>query len=234
MRRIVWLAVALAPFVTEAQENPGFEAASIRASSLPDNQTYFEINDSGRLIVRAMDVWDLVARAFGMRDSLMSDGPSWIKSDGFDIQATPRAPVARERALEMLKTLLEDRFHLRWHQEMREMTVYALRVVPGGPKLAPAKEGQPAVQPGNIHVPSMTMGTLCNILEHETRRLVVDQTGLTGSYAIELRWSRDTGIDTSLASLFTAMREQLGLRLESEKLPMKVLVIDDAQRPSAN
>ena len=80
----------------------------------------------------------------------------------------------------------------------------------------------------------MTMGTLCNILEHETRRLVVDQTGLTGSYAIELRWSRDTGIDNSLASLFTAVREQLGLRLESEKLPMKVLVIDDAQRPSAN
>lgn len=215
-----------------------FDAASIHVSSLGDDQTYFEINDSGRLIVRAMDVWDLITRAFEMRDSVMAGGPAWIKSDGFDIQATSSNSMGRPRALRMLQTLLEDRFHLRWHQEMRQMPVYALRVAPGGPKLGPAKEGQPVrMQPGSFQAPSMTLGTLCNILEHETRRLVVDQTGLSGSYAIQLQWARDISggtPDTSRASIFTAVKDQLGLQLESEKLPMKVMVIDDVQRPSEN
>ena len=76
-----------------------------------------------------MDVWDLVRLAFGLRDSQMAGGPAWIKSEGFDIQATASATgtvVARPRALQMLQTLLEDRFHLRWHNETREMAVYAL------------------------------------------------------------------------------------------------------------
>ncbi|HVV44077.1 MAG TPA: TIGR03435 family protein [Bryobacteraceae bacterium] len=222
------------------QDRPAFEAASIRASSPGGDQTWFEINSSGRLIVRAMDVWDMIARAFGTRDSLMMGGPAWIKSDGFNIQATPpgNGTVDRFRALRMLQTLLEDRFHLRWHQEMRDTVVYALRVAPGGPKLATAREGHGAgLQPGSLSAPGMTLGTLCNILEHETRRLVIDRTGLNGSYAIELQWARDAAggaADTSRPSIFTAMRDQLGLRLEPEKTPLKVMAIDDVRRPSAN
>jgi uncharacterized protein (TIGR03435 family) len=123
---------------------------------------------------------------------------------------------------------------------MHEMTVYALRVAPGGPKLAPAKEGQPGrMQMGNLSAPRLTLESLCQTLEHETRRLVVDQTGLKGSYAIELQWARDVAggtlePDTSRPSLFTAVREQLGLRLESAKLPVKVFVIDEVQRPGEN
>jgi uncharacterized protein (TIGR03435 family) len=238
MRWIVCLAAASCALF--AQERPAFEAASIHASALADDQTYFEINSSGRLTVRAMDVWDLIGRAFGTRDNEMAGGPAWIKSDGFDIQATPAAgaTVERSRAVQMLQTLLEERFHLRWHPEMREMPVYALRVTPGGPKLGPAKEGQSArMEPGSLRAPSMTLGTLCNILEHETRRLVVDQTGLNGPYAIELQWARDVAggaPDISRPSIFTAVRDQLGLRLESDKAPVKVMVIDDVQRPGQN
>ena len=225
-----------------AQEKMAFEAASIHANHSSEiGQSFFELTDAGRLTVRNMEVWDLIRHAFGLRDSQMAGGPAWIKWDGFDIQATASANstiVERSRALQMLQLLLEDRFHLRWHHEMREMTVYALRVASGGPKLAPAKEGQPGrVEMGNLSAPSMTLATLCQILEHETRRLVVDQTGLKDSFAIELQWARDLAggtaePDTSRPSLFTAVQQQLGLRLESAKLPLKVFVIDEVQRPS--
>jgi len=113
-----------------AQEKPAFEAASIHASTSSDiGQSFFDLSGAGRLIVRNMDVWDLVRIAFGLRDTQMAGGPAWIKSEGFDIQATASATgtvVARPRALQMLQTLLEDRFHLRWHNETREMAVYAL------------------------------------------------------------------------------------------------------------
>src|SRR5215831_19446898 len=227
-----------------AQERPAFEAASIHANTSSDiGQSFFDLSGAGRLIARNMDVWDLVRLAFGLRDSQVAGGPAWIKSEGFDIQATASATgtvVARPHALQMLQTLLEDRFHLRWHNEMREMVVYALRIAAGGPKLAPAKEGRSGkMQMGDLSVPSMTMESLCQILEHETRRLVIDQTQLKGSYAITLQWARDAANgtsepDISRPSLFTAVQEQLGLRLESVRLPVKVFVIDEVQRPGEN
>jgi uncharacterized protein (TIGR03435 family) len=229
-----------------AQEKPAFEAASIHANiSSEIGQCFFDLSGAGRLIARNMDVWDLVRLAFGLRDRQMAGGPVWIKSEGFDIQGTASATgtaVARPRALLMLQSLLEDRFHLRWHNEMREMAVYALRVATGGPKFVPAKEGQSGrMQMGDFSVPSMTMESLCQILEHETRRLVIDQTQLKDSYAIQLQWARDAAKDTSASeldasrpSLFTAVQEQLGLRLESARLAVKVFVIDEVQRPSRN
>jgi uncharacterized protein (TIGR03435 family) len=227
-----------------AQEKPAFEAASIHANSSSEiGQSFFDLSGAGRLTARNMDVWDLVRLAFGLRDSQMAGGPAWMKSEGFDIQATASATgtvVVRPRALQMLQTLLEDRFHLRWHNETREMAVYALRVATGGPKLAPAKEGQSGrIEMGDLSVPSITMESLCQILEHETRRLVIDQTQLKDSYAVKLQWARDVAKgtsepDTSRPSLFTAVREQLGLRLESARLAVKVFVIDEVQRPGEN
>ena len=227
-----------------AQEKPAFEAASIHANTSSEiGQSFFDLSGTGRLTARNMDVWDLVRLAFGLRDSQMAGGPAWIKSEGFDIQATASATgtvVARPHALQMLQTLLEDRFHLRWHNETREMAVYALRVATGGPKLSPAKEDQSRrMEMGDLSVPSMTMESLCQILEHETRRLVIDQTQLKGSYEIKLLWARDAARgtsepDSSRPSLFTAVHEQLGLRLESARLAVKVLVIDEVQRPGEN
>jgi uncharacterized protein (TIGR03435 family) len=227
-----------------AQEKPAFEAASIHANtSAQIGQSFFDLSGAGRLTARNMDVWDLARLAFGLRDSQMSGGPAWIKSEGFDIQATATATgtvVTRPHALQMLQTLLEDRFHLRWHDETREMAVYALRVANGGPKLAPGKKDQPGrMEMGDLSIPSMTMESLCQILEHETRRLVIDQTQLKNSYAIELQWARDVAKgtsepDTSRPSLFTAVQEQLGLRLESARLAVKVFVIDEVHRPGEN
>jgi uncharacterized protein (TIGR03435 family) len=190
-----------------------------------------------------MDVWDLIRLAFGLRDSQMVGGPTWLKSEGYDIQATAPstgAVLVRAHSLQMLQTLLENRFHLRWHNEMREMAVYALRVVAGGPRISAAKEGQAArMQLGDLSAPAMTMESLCQILEHETSRLVVDETQLRGPYAIQLQWARDAAKgaaepDTSRPSLFTAVQAQLGLRLEPARMALKVFVIDEVQRPADN
>lgn len=217
------------------QDRPEFEAASIHASAVRDGSLSFTIADGGRLTVRNMTVSDLLGQAYEWRGNQIVGGPSWIRSDRFDIQAVPAAPVARAVALEMLKTLLEDRFHVNWHPDTREMPAYALRVDGGGSKLTAAHDGQAVMQMGNLRAPRMTLESLCQILEFEVGRPVVNQTGLTGPYAIELRYARGTEVaDTSLPSVFTAVREQLGLRLESAKLPLKVFVIDDARRPSGN
>jgi uncharacterized protein (TIGR03435 family) len=141
--------------------------------------------------------------------------------------------------LEMLQSLLEDRFQFHWHEQVRDTAGYALRISPAGPKLQPAREGPARMQIGNLSAPRMTLESLCQIFEFEVARPVVDQTGLSGSFAIELQWARENAPatpepDLSLPSLFTAVREQLGLRLESAKLPVKMFVIDDVQRPSQN
>ncbi|HVV44076.1 MAG TPA: TIGR03435 family protein [Bryobacteraceae bacterium] len=230
-----WILGLAAAFVLVAQERSAFEAASIHASAPGLDRFSIDVTDSGRLTVRNMKVWDLLRQAYHWRETQMTGGPAWIKSEGFDIEAVPSMPVDRTRALEMLKTLLEERFHIRWHEETREMPAYALKVDAGGAKLPPPGNGPARMQMGNMRAPSLPMEALCQILEFDAGRPVVNQTGLTGPYAIELRYARDAAVaDTSLPSLFTAVREQLGLRLESAKLPLKVFVIDDAQRPSEN
>lgn len=224
-----------------AQEKPAFEVASIRAHSPAEGAFSFDVTESGRLTIRNMTVWNMIRQAYRQRDSQISGGPAWIKSDGFDVvaEAGQGAHVERPRVLEMLQSLLEDRFRLRRHEEIRETAGYALRVAPGGPKLAPAKEGQARMQMGNLASPSMTLESLCQILEFDLAKPVVDQTGLSGSYALELQWARENQpaaqeSDSSRPSLFTAVREQLGLRLESGKVPVKTFVIDDVERPSGN
>jgi uncharacterized protein (TIGR03435 family) len=224
-----------------AQEKPAFEVASVRAHSSVDGRFSIDVTDSGRLTARNMTVWNLIRQAYGWRDLEMTGGPAWIKTDGFDVvaQAGQEPSVERSRVLAMLQVLLEDRFRFRWHGQVRETAGYALRVAAAGPKLPPAKDGRDRLQMGNLAAPRMSLESLCQILEFELAKPVVDRTGLSGTYAIELQWARENSSgaqepDTSRPSLFTAVQEQLGLRLESAKLPVKVFVIDDVQRPSEN
>ena len=224
-----------------AQQTPAFEVASIKPHAANEGSFSFEIEDSGRLTVRNMTVWNLARQAYGWRDSQIAGGPSWLRTEGFDIIAQPGliAPVPRSRVLEMLQSLLKERFQFQWHEEVRATAAYALRVAPGGPKLAPARDGVPKMQIGNLSAARITMESLCQIFEFELAKPVVDQTGLSGSFAIELQWAREKASlgpepDLSLPSLFTAVRERLGLRLEPEKLPVKMFVIDEVQRPTSN
>jgi bla regulator protein blaR1 len=187
--------------------------------------------------------------------------PSWTKSARYDVEAkVDDEDVPKWRALSVsqqgfaLQSLLVRRFNLQFHHETRERPTYSLVVAKNGPKLhkaqhvetipsgtgGPDRTGdrdQSTVTPGKIVLKEASLSLLANLLSPQgLSHTVVDKTGLTELYDITLRWSPDdvASSDASLPSLFTALQEQLGLKLEYNKNPIDVIVIDDIERPSAN
>jgi uncharacterized protein (TIGR03435 family) len=219
--------------------------------------------------------------AYQVRDFQISGGPDWIDSTHYDIDAeTAYKPAPKEWLQTMqslLQTLLEDRFKLKLHRETKELPVYVLTVVKGGPKFQQSKEkscttfnwvrsSPPPGQSTSIHcgVVELTNSQLNHTLEaagvsitgvsretpslmtfltRELDRLVFDKTGLKGLFDFYLEWNRaataaflssGTPDDFNNPSIFTALQNQLGLKLESEKGPVEILVIDHAEKPTEN
>ena len=187
--------------------------------------------------------------------------PSWTKSERYDVEAkVDYEDVPKWKALSTtqkslaLQPLLVKRFNLQSHHETRERPTYSLVVAKNGPKLHKAQpveanpsgtsspdgagdRDQSTVTPGKIVLKGSSLSVLANLLSSQgLSHPVVDKTGLTDIYDITLRWSpADAGSsDATLPSLFTALREQLGLKLEYNKNPIDVIVIDHIEKPSAN
>jgi bla regulator protein blaR1 len=196
-----------------------------------------------------------------LQDDLILGLPSWTKSERYDIEAkVDNDDVAKWKALSLsqqslaLQPLLVTRFNLQFHHETRERPTYSLVVAKNGPKLHkaqhvetnPSGTGSPdgtadrdqsTVTPGKIVFKGASLSLLATVLSSQgLSHTVVDKTGLTELYDITLRWSPDDvgSSDASLPSLFTALQEQLGLRLEYNKNPIDVIVVDHIERPSAN
>ncbi|HEY7337714.1 MAG TPA: TIGR03435 family protein [Bryobacteraceae bacterium] len=235
------------PFVVAAtvafgQQPPAFEVASIKPDAQGEGADFdFGFTPDGGIRSRNFSVWNLIRSAYKLRNLQIAGGPSWIKSQGFDIQAKPPqtgTPVTREQTLLMLQTLLEDRFNLKFHREIRQVPSYALAVARQGPKLPPPRNGRSRPAMGDLDVASMTMESLCQALEFDLDRPVVNQTGLDGPFAIRLQWASDRGpngaTDPAKPSLFTAIEEQLGLKLDATRAPLEMFVIDSVERPSEN
>ena len=199
-----------------------------------------------------LSVQPLIQIAFGISEpSRIVGAPEWARSGGGwnmdakvageDVAAFGRlSPGDRNR---MLQALLADRFHLKAHIEKREMPVYDLVVAKGGPKLkeATAEEASKSMLrgavPGKIECVSMPLSTLPVFLNRELGRPTVDKTGLTGKYDFTLQFvpaSKAATDETGGPSIFTAVEEELGLKLEPAKEPMDVLVIDSIEQPAAN
>lgn len=204
--------------------------------------------------------WGKVGVGDGLHASLVSGGPSWVDRDRFDIVAKSEGtPVpSRDERKQMLRALIVERFQLTFHREARVTAVYALVVGKNGPKMKvrkPGDGGPPFSLPFNaLHITgrNVPMATLADTLQaiipltdpERDDHPVVDQTGLTGTFDFELAWSGDstfsggrngTATETSGApDLFTAIQEQLGLKLELKKAPMEILVIDHAEKPADN
>jgi uncharacterized protein (TIGR03435 family) len=226
-----------------AQTRPAFDVASIRATaSGPETGVAWDYPPNGGFRGRNYTVWSMIRAAYGLTDLQLSGGPAWITTEGFDIQAQPSpsgAAITREQTRQMMQTLLEDRFQLKLHRETRELPAFALQVAKGGPKLPPVSSGPQKTILGDLEMPSMSLKQLGSMLEFELGRLIVDKTGLQGNFAIKLRWAPERAqtagaSDPTLPSLFTALQEQLGLKLESLKVPTEVFVIDSVERPSEN
>jgi uncharacterized protein (TIGR03435 family) len=184
-------------------------------------------------------------------------GPRWLESDRFDIEAKATGNPRREQVLTMLQSMLADRFKLALHRETRELPVYEMAVAKGGPKFkARACVGQPGPDNpcggftvslrGTLTGRVAPLAELAETLTTLLNRSVLDKTALTGKYDFDLKWTPDgTTIrgpgdpdapqpDPNGPSIFTAVREQLGLELKSAKGPVEVLVIDHVEKPDAN
>jgi uncharacterized protein (TIGR03435 family) len=209
-----------------------------------------------------MPLENILKWAFGIfsDDKVLLGIPGWAAQERFDVTAkVSDADLAAFRKITdpiqrtpMLQSILVERFQLKFHYEMKELPVYALVIGKNGMRMT---EIQPAIGPngmklgggrevgrGLIRSMGQPMKPLVNALTTELGRPVVDRTGLTGYYTFTLRWTSDEGNptagdppkDTSAPSIFTAVQEQLGLKLEPKKAPVQVLVIDHLERPSAN
>ena len=246
---------AIAAPSAQTADKPKFEVASIRPSDpLNDHQ---RIENSGNTVRATVTVRSLIERAYGMRDFQVSGGPKWLDSAKYDIIAksderedptklTPaQLDVFIARQQQRLQSLLADRFQLKFHSIEKELPVYALVIAKGGPKLR-----QPKVDelhrlytqgPGQLACFGASMSELAAELpEVGISRIVLDRTGVSGNYDFSLRWtpeSLDGGTaspEASGPSIFTALQEQLGLKLESATGPVQTLVIDHIGRPSEN
>lgn len=217
-----------------------------------------------RLSAVGLTVKALVGTAYRVRDFQIFGGPSWANSDRFDIEAKAEAvtDMTPERMPLLLQSLLADRFQLKIHTETRELPVYDLVIGKNGPKLRAVPDPEPPV-PGTPELPPLRPGAFqwrmgdmsgstvpfdrfVGALSILLGRPITDKTGLTGFFEIKLQWAPDVGqgdgplqplpspVDPSGPSLFTAIQEQLGLRLESTKGPVEVIVIDSVQKPSEN
>jgi uncharacterized protein (TIGR03435 family) len=216
-----------------------FEVASIKAVDHPAGGTSADARN-GQFRGTA-DLRGLIEFAYDVRLHQLSGGPSWMTTAGFYIDAKPDPgkPIPRGFApvREMMRSLLEDRFKLAVHWETRQQPVYELVLARSGSKMKQAdKPGDITFAPGRLTSSGATTMTLSMMLEGPTGRMVIDKTGLTGLYAFSLEWAPDdTPPDVATGpSLFTAIQEQLGLRLQSATGPVEMLVIDHAEKPSEN
>jgi uncharacterized protein (TIGR03435 family) len=194
----------------------------------------------------ALTLRDLITEAYAVRYEQLTGGPGWIGDDHYDLMAKSEGDGALTRAesREMLQALLAERFHLQVHRETQEVPMYALVVGKGGPKLkssAPDATGGYSVRSTDrgvrMEAARSTMENLSRQLSGNSGRPVVDKTGLSGLYAFTLDWwpmNRTQPPDIDAPSMFDALEEQLGLKLEPFRGPLEKLVIDRAERPAGN
>jgi uncharacterized protein (TIGR03435 family) len=240
-RVAVLLAAVAASVSVVAAQSKVFEAVSIKR-----NRTAALASDTnttlGRLSLVNVTMLSVVLRAFGVMGPQIVGAPAWMTSERYDILAVTGdgAALTDVSRREYLQQLLAERCRFRFHRETREIRVYALVPAKDGPKMeGHAGPGEYAmrVQPvddGRLRLRSTrgNMTRLAEIFTGQVGELVVDQTGLSGEYDFTLEWAPALNESAGGASLFTALIEQLGLRLESGKRPMEAIVLDHGERPT--
>ncbi|MGA3187753.1 MAG: TIGR03435 family protein [Bryobacteraceae bacterium] len=213
-------------------QTPRFEVASIRPGR-PDLPKGGVTTGKGKLRVENETLKRCIMSAFSVGPNQIVGGPPWLETDTFVITAKAEEPVDDDAAImTMLRELMKERFKLESHRESRTIQAYVLGVAKNGPKLEKSAGGQSATLNGRgrISAKASTMDHFAQVLSRQVDYPVVNETGIEGLFDLKLEWTNaDTG-----PSIFTAIQEQLGLRLTSRKTPVDVIVIDHLERPSEN
>jgi len=254
-----WLRAAQAP--DPATDRPRFEVASVKPHRTADDVMFaLQFHEGGRFTSTGT-VRMLIRTAYVLQESQLAGGPGWMDSDLFDIVARAQDAAATPEAMRlMLRQLLADRFALRMHTESRAMPIYALGVTRADLALGPRITRTTATcertpcdirhAPGTLTASGVTMAELAANLSMWVDRIVTNRTGLDGTFDLRLQWTPDRlpqpptplwtadlpvdAVDPNGPSLFTALREQLGLRLDAGNGPADVWFVDRAEKPAAD
>ena len=221
---------------------PSFDVASVKSTAHGRDvngwsRSSSDIPSPGRFVAENESLGGLIREAYQLKDYQVI-GPPWLdEGDGFDVEAKAPRETTKDQVHEMLKTLLAERFKLAAHRETRPLPVYQLTKGKGEQKLHPAaSENARASQSsrgGDVTFTSVAMADVAYQLSRFTKRPVFDQTGISGRFDLRLNYDPSpTGAGPSLGD---ALQEQLGLRLESTRAPVEVLVVDHVERkPTGN
>lgn len=239
-----------------ADAKPGVEVATVKPAQ--PGAHIFELTMQGtHLVIKAFTVHDLIKFVYPVQKRQITGGPSWMSMERWDIEVKPDIPGSpnQQQMQEIVQKVLAERFALKVHEEKREMTAYVLTVGKNGPKMTKSTDPFPdpnfILGPGEVlHARGTTMGYFTQLLQVSILdRPVVDRTGLTGRWDFTLKWTPD---ETQFADgpwgspkpaaddpngpppLFTAIQQQLDLKLEAQKTQVPVVVIDHVERPSPN
>jgi uncharacterized protein (TIGR03435 family) len=253
MRRVVLrfgYIILLAGFLqvgarAQAPARPEFDVVSIKSSrptSAPDAAgrtgavAIGAQTDPGTVTLTGIRPRDLIARAYSLKTSQIV-GPDWLDQEFYDIIAKSAGRVSDSEQRLMLQSMLASRFGLTAHLATKELPCYELVVRKEGLKIRPvvADETGSRNYPNatGIRAKAISMARLSDLLSAKTDRPVLDKTGVSGVFDIDLKWAADSDTDPG-PSIFTAVQEQLGLRLQASKSPIEALVMDHIDRPSKN
>lgn len=252
MRLLKPLGGLLACSISFGQGGLSFDVATVKPSQPEAATRHFQIQGR-RFVTTGTSLADLIQFAYGLHPRQILNGPKWLESDKFDVTGTSQlaGPPSEQQWMKMMADLLASGFQLRFHQEKRELPVYAITVARGGPKLESSPEDANAIASfafhgrGQLVARKAAMSDLAWELQSAVLdRPVVDQSGLKSRFNFTLTWAPDefqkpalTGESPtaeSAASIFSAIQQQLGLRLEATKALVDAMLIDGAALPDSN
>jgi uncharacterized protein (TIGR03435 family) len=225
-----------------------FEVASIKPAKPGNRERGIVTNPGGRLDAKASTLKALVQFAYNVRPPQLAGGPNWFDVDRYDIAAKADGAAKPDQLRLMLQTLLADRFKLKVHRETKEMPVYALVAGRNEPKLRQVEAGNGPLLTGagrgQVTCERVSMQVFTRFLSQQVGRTVLDRTNLKGNFDFTLKWvpeerqsmaeSPEVVNHADGPSIFTAVQEQLNLKLEATKGPVEIITVDHAEKPSEN
>lgn len=261
MNRFVCLVVlcSVTPSLAAQQASaPAFEVTSVKRNVTNAQGSGANVSPSGLLTIVNMPIRALLRNVLELQDAQLIGGPDWMATERYDITAKAADNSPRPEVPRMIETLLRDRFRLRYHRETRSLPVYTLVRGTGGGKLgssirasdtdcaeraAATRAGRGGSRecgfsrsPVSLRATGMDLASAAAMLSQIAGRIVIDKTELSGQYDFELKWADFATLNgdplADGGSLFTAVQEQLGLRLQPDRAPVQVVVIDSMERPT--
>jgi len=235
-------ALLLALVSLASARQPAFDVASLKPSP-PSPGDRIDINlgsaQHGEVTLTNTTLSECLQFAYGLSSEDEIAGPAWLRDRELRVDVIAKAPpdTPRDQLLLMLQNLLTERFQMRLHREPRPLHHFELTVDKNGAKLPPAQLSVPgagsklrAYGRGHLSYAHVSMQVLTLLLSRQLKEVVIDKTGLSGFYDIDLSWAPENAPETGppLPDIYTAIREQLGLRLEASKTPIEIIVVDQA------